>query len=219
MVQPPPQPPTIRDRKDIDELVNSLVGSRDVSTGTSRAESVISSSGVSDSESASQAMPPAHPGSTKSFSSVMQVMLDIAPPPRVEKRAREVVTYSKEVQTVAWGPVVKEDVFEDIDEDEVLRKRVEEQVRQEMEILRLDEEKSAREAQLHQLEAEKQVPGTHILRGILLISVISEEEQLRILTSDSFHDFLSRSSKIVERALDEDYDVLVDYTMDIEATQ
>lgn len=49
--------------------------------------------------------------------------------------------------------------------------------------------------------------------------MISEEEQLRILTSDSFHDFLSRSSKIVERALDEDYDVLVDYTMDVEATQ
>ena len=53
----------------------------------------------------------------------------------------------------------------------------------------------------------------------MLIVVISEEEQSRILTSDSFYDFLSRSSKIVERALDEDYDVLVDYTVDIEATQ
>ena len=190
-----------------------------MSSGTSRAESVISSSGVSDSESASQSMPPSNSTSAKPFSTVMQVMLDIAPPPRVEKREGEIVTYSKEVQTVAWSPTVKEDVFEDVDEDEVVRKRVEEQVRMELETLRLDEEKLAREAQLHQLEAEKQVPGTHMLRGILLISVISEEEQLRILTSDSFYDFLSRSSKIVERALDEDYDVLVDYTMDIEATQ
>ena len=49
--------------------------------------------------------------------------------------------------------------------------------------------------------------------------VISEEEQTRILTSDTFHDFLLRSSKIVERALDEDYDVLADYTMDVEANQ
>ena len=49
--------------------------------------------------------------------------------------------------------------------------------------------------------------------------MISEEEQTRILTSDTFYDFLSRSSKIVERALDEDYDVLVDYTMDVEANQ
>ena len=49
--------------------------------------------------------------------------------------------------------------------------------------------------------------------------VISEEEQQRILTSDTFNDFLSRSSKIVERALDEDYDVLVDYTIDVEANQ
>jgi len=52
-----------------------------------------------------------------------------------------------------------------------------------------------------------------------LIQVISEEEQQRILASDTFHDFLSRSSKIVERALDEDYDVLVDYTQDVEANQ
>jgi dynein intermediate chain len=51
------------------------------------------------------------------------------------------------------------------------------------------------------------------------LSVISEEEQQRILTSDTFHDFLARSSKIVERALDEDYDLLTDYTMDVEATQ
>src|ERR1700694_2061900 len=49
--------------------------------------------------------------------------------------------------------------------------------------------------------------------------VISEEEQQRILTSDTFHHFLSRSSKIVERALDEDYDVLVDYTKDVESNQ
>jgi dynein intermediate chain, cytosolic len=48
---------------------------------------------------------------------------------------------------------------------------------------------------------------------------MSEEEQQRILTSDSFHDFLSRSSKIVERTLDEDYDVLADYTRDVEANQ
>lgn len=48
---------------------------------------------------------------------------------------------------------------------------------------------------------------------------MSEEEQQRIFASDTFHDFLSRSSKIVERALDEDYDVLVDYTVDVEANQ
>lgn len=53
----------------------------------------------------------------------------------------------------------------------------------------------------------------------MLMVDISEEEQRRILTSETFHDFLSRSSKIVERALDEDYDVLMDYTMDVEANQ
>jgi dynein intermediate chain, cytosolic len=201
--------------------VNSLVGSREVSAGTSRAESVISSSNVSDSEASTQPPIP----SARNFSSVIVSLVDIAPPVREQKTEREVVTYSKEVQTtIAWSPP-KEEALEGDDEDQALRKRVEEEVRRELEELRMDEDKAAREEKMHQLEVEKQLPGTkfpncRFSREVwFLIIVISEEEQSRILTSDSFYDFLSRSSKIVERALDEDYDVLVDYTMDVAATQ
>jgi hypothetical protein len=112
---------------------------------------------VSDSETASQSVPPAS-ASAKNFSRVVMCMLDIPPPPREAKKEKEVVTYSKDVQTVAWSPPVLEDI-NNVDEDEVFRKKVDDQVRKELDVLRLDEEKLAREAQLLQLEADKQIPG------------------------------------------------------------
>ena len=143
--------------------MNSLVGSRDVSSTASRAESVISSSNVSDSEASTQ--PPVV--STRNFSSVIVPLVDIAPPVREVKTEREVVTYSKEVQTTAWSPA-KEEAADGQDEDQVLRKRVEEEVRRELEELRIDEDKLAREEKLHQLEVEKQLPGTNLPKGRLL---------------------------------------------------
>lgn len=89
-------------------------------------------------------------------------LVDIAPPVREEKKEREVVTYSKEVQTtIAWSSP-KEEAVEGDDEDQLLRKRVEEEVRRELEELRMDEDKLAREEQMHQLEVEKQLPGTYL---------------------------------------------------------
>jgi dynein intermediate chain, cytosolic len=193
-------------------LVNSLVGSG-ASNGTSRTESVISSSGMSDSETASQKVELVSVTSGNYSTSVLYPILDIAPPAPSRSVDKEVVTYSKEVQTAAWVP----DQVDEEEGEEVVKRRVEEEVRKELEQLRLDEQR-AKEEELHRLEAEREVPGNSHQR-IELIIVISEEEQQRILTSDTFHDFLSRSSKIVERALDEDYDVLVDYTMDVEANQ
>jgi hypothetical protein len=88
--------------------------------------------------------------------------VDIAPPVREAKKESEVVTYSKEVQTtMAWSAPTEEAV-EGEDEDLVLRKRVEEEVRRELEELRMDEDKLAREEKMHQLEVEKQLPGTNL---------------------------------------------------------
>ena len=195
--------------------MNSLVGVG-TSNGGSRAESVISSSGMSDSETASrdiQLMPPHTTGTNYSTSSVYSV-LDIPPPVPGRAVEKEIVTYSKEVQTAAaWVP---EEIDGEEDSEEVLKRRIDEEVRKELDLLRIDEERM-KEEELRRQEAEKEVPGTS-LAGCADI-VISEEEQQRILTSDSFNDFLSRSSKIVERTLDEDYDVLADYTRDVEANQ
>jgi dynein intermediate chain len=171
----------------------------------------MSSSGVSDSETASVQVQGVSFAQGNFTATLLPPILDIAPPPPVKHVDREVVTYSKEVQTSTWVP--EEDSEEE--SEEVVKRRVDEQVRKEMERLRLEEDK-IRDEEAQQQEADKQVPGTTISRPN---TVISEEEQQRILTSDTFHHFLSRSSKIVERALDEDYDVLVDYTQDVESNQ
>jgi len=197
-------------------LVNSLVGSGGASSGPSRTESVISSSGLSDSEGNSRDIQVTSVVSGTFSTTLLEPIIDRPPQVKEVVREKEIVTYSKEVQTTAWIP----DEDSEEDGEEVVKRRVDEEVRKEIERLRIDEQRE-KEDEFNRLEAEKEVPGTFrtITRDVMLIIVITEEEQVRILTSDTFHDFLSRSSKIVERALDEDYDVLVDYTMDVEANQ
>ena len=62
--------------------------------------------------------------------------------------------YSKEVQTAIWVP---EENNEE-DGEELVKCRVDEEVRKEMEQLRVEEEKK-REVEALRLEAEKEVPG------------------------------------------------------------
>jgi dynein intermediate chain, cytosolic len=138
-------------------------------------------------------------------------LIDIPPPIPVAPK-EEIVTYSKEVQTI---PLQEEE--SDEDQDEIVRKRVEEELQKEIEKLRLEDELARQEESAANKQIETEIPGIQLYSSV--DKVISEEEEQRILTSDAFHDFLSRSSKIVERALDEDYDVLVDYTADVEANQ
>jgi hypothetical protein len=115
----------------------------------------MSSSGVSDSETG-----PSVPFQGVSFAQgnfsavVLPAVLDIAPPVPL-KGVEEVVTYSREVQTSTW--VQDEDSEEDGEEE--VRRRVDEEVRREMERLRIEEDKVKEEEILRQ-EAEKEVPGT-----------------------------------------------------------
>ena len=43
---------------------------------------------------------------------------------------------------------------------------------------------------------------------------LTNEEVKAVTASDDFLDFVERSSKVIEKALDQDYDVLADYTLD-----
>ena len=43
---------------------------------------------------------------------------------------------------------------------------------------------------------------------------LNNEEMKALTSSEDFLDFVDRSSKVIERALDEEYDVLADYAMD-----
>jgi len=48
----------------------------------------------------------------------------------------------------------------------------------------------------------------------LFLTEFSEEEKKNIMNSDGFKDFFDYSTKIVERALDEPYDFMIDYRID-----
>ena len=137
--------------------MNSLVGSGASNSG-SRAESVISSSGMSDSETASrdiQVMPP-HTTGTNYSTSLVHSVLDIPPPVPGGAVDKEVVTYSKEVQTTTvWVP---EEIDGEEDNEEILKRRIDEEVQKELELLRIDEERM-KEEELRRQEAEKDVPG------------------------------------------------------------
>jgi hypothetical protein len=118
----------------------------------------MSSSGMSDSETASQNIQLVSLSAPGNYStSTLYPILDIPPPTTLKTTQKEVVTYSKEVQTTTWIP--EEDIEED--GEEAVNRRIEEEVQRELERLRLDEER-AREEDLHRLEAEKEVPGTLI---------------------------------------------------------
>jgi hypothetical protein len=45
---------------------------------------------------------------------------------------------------------------------------------------------------------------------------MSDEERLKIYQSEKFHQFFDQSTKLIEKALDEDYDMFRDYTHDLD---
>ena len=129
----------------------------------------------------------------------------------------EYITYSKGVQTTEpWNEPVQ-DSSEDSEEGDGAprspsrrRRKLsqreieieEEQIRQK---LRLEIEEELRALQLE--ERAEQEKARFPARAL-------EPEELNAVTSSSdFLDFVERSSKVIERALDEEYDVLADYAL------
>ncbi|CAG8760953.1 8347_t:CDS:10, partial [Cetraspora pellucida] len=128
------------------------------------------------------------------FSSFDAVILDIAP--------KEIVLYSKEVQTSenSFGPPPPS-------EDEIRSKIVKELE----EIER--QERQAQEEQRARLEAEKKKNQKD--------KNITDEERKKIVNSADFADFIDHTTKIVERALNENYDFMKDYSIskDVESDE
>jgi dynein intermediate chain len=129
-----------------------------------------------------------------------------APPPR------EVFSYNKSVQTPDdWTPTQKDrGVGSDEDEDwtedgrpksrrqqereEEIRERIRKEVEEEMKLAL--HPTSGTEA-----KEEERFPAR----------ALTNEELDAVTTSKEFQDFLDQSTKVIERALDEEYDLLTDY--------
>jgi dynein intermediate chain len=143
----------------------------------------------------------------------------VPPPPPAPKV--EILTYSKAVQTEQWiGPRTgsAEDGFsgsEDEDGTHTSRanKRLSRRERERDEEIReslrreIEEEVKAAKA----LTEGGAVPVTSQLRYPL--RTLNDDELNAVTSSGEFLDFVERSSKVIERALDEDYDVLADYAL------
>jgi dynein intermediate chain len=127
----------------------------------------------------------------------------------------EYITYSKGVQTTEpWQPT--QDSSEDTEDGEGVPKSPsrrrrklsqreieieEEQIRQR---LRLEIEEELRALQLDEKnQSEARFPAR----------ALDTEELQAVTGSNEFLDFVERSSKVIERALDEEYDVLADYAL------
>ncbi|RMX91818.1 hypothetical protein D0868_13768, partial [Hortaea werneckii] len=83
----------------------------------------------------------------------------------------------------------------ELEEEEEIRRRLRHEIEEELKALQLDEQRA---------ESEKERFPARALQP---------DELNAVTSSNDFLDFIERSSKVIERALDEEYDVLADYTL------
>ncbi|RYP54891.1 hypothetical protein DL768_000455 [Monosporascus sp. mg162] len=232
-----PTPSRADNRKDIEFLINSLVGdSRPASTGPgsplqreSRPNSILSTGdlSVATSELAFQAngqpVQAGTPTPSKQLElSTVPVLTVFECPP---SPAKEIFTYSKGVQTTdEWTPPAsRARAVSDLEEDDLPAltsspsKRSSRRIREREEELRenlrkeIEEElKAARE-----LVTDGVLPTSSIATSNFPVRALSDEELAALTASDEFVDFVERSTKVIERALDisNDYDILRDYSL------
>ena len=115
------------------------------------------------------------------------------------------MTYSKEVQTSeAWtGGDGEDDGKASHKTDEELRERIRQEIVEELKQLKATDSE----------EQDEKTDGT--ANGGFFVRELSDEEKAAITASEEFVDFIERSSKVVERALDIEYDVLADYGLGV----
>lgn len=156
--------------------------------------------------------------STQTLSSApVTTIYEVAP-----SRKIDVPTYNKAIQTSEpWPPHRRDrsnDRFPDSDSDQIVRsprasKRLSRREREKEEELR---QKLRREIE-EELKAVKD-PGLEnpatAAEPNFPARALSEEELKAVTSSDDFLDFVERSTKVIERALDEDYDLLANYAID-----
>ncbi|KAK3167173.1 hypothetical protein OEA41_010299 [Lepraria neglecta] len=228
-------PSRTTDRKELDSFIETLVGER-VASGTSspagrksRPSSTFGAGQVGTEtyeRASSGSQPPVQTASagTQTLSTApVETNYDI-PPSLPTKPRVEVTTYSKGVQTSdPWSPQRRRrssEGFSDSERDQSptarsprASKRLSRREREREEELRQNLRREIEE----ELKAVKDLsldgpiptgPSKFPARGL------TDEEVNAVTASEEFLDFVERSSKVIEKALDQDYDVLADYALD-----
>lgn len=131
---------------------------------------------------------------------------------------KEVFSYNKAVQTTeGWTSPTRPRAVPDSDDDEPVTstpsKRLSRRER--------DREEELRENLRKEIEEELRATKELVTDGVLMPSSASNfparnltDEELNAVThSDDFMVFIDRSTKVIEKALDQEYDILNDYTL------
>lgn len=225
-------------RRDLDSLVSSLVGdSRPGSTGPhsvsasparrSRPTSVTDISRLSQvsGDRATDGTPP-HPvpvaAPTPQTLSIAPSITVFEAPSDPEPKS-EYVTYSKAVQTTdVWTSPQDRGIGADIPEDEEWEPGFKSRTSKRLSRRERDREEELRARIRRELEEEKEAVQTNggpvqEANGVgtqtakFPLRPLSDEELNAVTGSDDFLDFIDRSTKVIERALEDEYDILMDY--------
>ena len=230
-------PARTTDRKELDSFIDTLVGDkpRDRSVGTSspagrksRPSSAFGTGNVGAEVHDSTSSPSRPPGSyasagTQTLSTALAETNFEQPPAPTSKPIAEVLTYSKGVQTSdPWSPQRQRrssNGLSDRDGDtspsaprsptkrRSRRERErEEELRHNLRLEIEDELKAVKDLSLDRPNPTG--PSVFPARGL------TDEEVNVVTSSEDFLEFVERSSKVIEKALDQDYDVLADYALD-----
>lgn len=234
-----PVPSRAENREELDKYISSILvagdKSRPGSTGPggagspagrgSRPNSVLSAGELSNENSEPSATQFQQPQSlsalTQTLSTVpLSTVFEFPPSP-----VREVFSYSKAVQTTEeWGTqTIRPKAFEDSDDDDgevpvtsTPNKRLSRRERTREEELRENIRKEIEE----ELKATRDLAVDGPLASIsqngganFPARALTTEELNAVTSSEDFMDFLERSSKVIERALDQEYDILADYAL------
>ncbi|KAM3509139.1 hypothetical protein MY10362_000754 [Beauveria mimosiformis] len=231
-----PSPGRADSRREIESLINSLVGeSRPGSTTTggaaspaprgSRPNSVLSAGEISNGTSEYAAPPSGH--SAPSVPAPPPVQLSTVPLTTVYEcppsPVKEIFSYSKGVQTTdGWtSPARPRSQSLQSDQDDVsgsmtspskkLSRRErdrEEELRQKIRDEVEEELRATRERLADGAEAQQSSATNYPIREL------TSEELGAVTRSDEFVEFLEQSTKVIERAIDQEtYDILTDYSL------
>ena len=232
-----PTPARITDRKELDSFIDTLVGDkpRDGNAGTSspagrksRPSSAFGTGNVGaenhdGTSSQLRAQVPYVSSGTQTLSTAPVETTYEQPPAPTLKPTIEVLTYSKGIQTSdPWSPQRQRRLsggFSDSDGDRSpsaprsptkRRSRREREREEELrQNLRLEIEEELKAVKDLSLDVPAPTgPSNFPARGL------TDEEVNAVTASEDFLEFVERSSKVIEKALDQDYDVLADYALD-----
>jgi dynein intermediate chain len=228
-----PTPSREHTRREVDNIINGIIGSsRPGSTGPgspaggrgSRPTSEISASQVSignDTPPPYMAAPPAgdiERGTQTLSIAPLKTIYETPAEPKAE-----IITYSKGVQTQEpWSPPKQRNSRSDSEDDGSPTR-----VQTPRANKRLSRRERTRDEEIRQKlrkEVEEELKAAQSLGTDAVAPVstsppnfpartLTDEELNALTSSDDFLEFVERSSKVIERALEQEYDILADYAL------